>query len=151
MEENASDFRLFRENVKNALLSISEHDRFTKGLFAWIGFRTEYIEYQVQKREIGNSKWTLKMLLRYAFGGITSFSNVPLLFSLYLGMLVCLVSAVFFVIHLVGSHSIVPDLLFLLSGLLFVCLGITGFYLAKIYTDVKKRPIYVIKEKSGNV
>ncbi len=149
MEEDASDFRTFRANVREALLSLPERGRFSKGLFAFVGFKTRFIEYEVKEREIGVSKWSLFKLFRYAFQGIFAFSNFPLVFISYLGILLMAAGFILWVIMLLthASLSTLALLIFLL-GLQLLMLGIVAFYLGKIYSQVKGRPIYLVKEES---
>lgn len=151
MEQDASDFRTFRNNVKEALLSLPEYGRFSKGLFSFVGFKTQYIEYEVKEREIGVSKWSLTKLFRYAFNGIFSFSNFPLVFILYLGIVFLGAMEIVFLVslftHTFEACRLAMTLLFL-AGVTLCMLGVVSLYLAKIYSQVKGRPIYIVKEES---
>ncbi len=151
MEQDASDFRTFRNNVKEALLSLPEYGRFSKGLFSFVGFKTQYIEYEVKEREIGVSKWSLTKLFRYAFNGIFSFSNFPLVFILYLGIVFLGAMEIVFLVslftHTFETCRLAMTLLFLV-GVTLCMLGVVSLYLAKIYSQVKGRPIYIVKEES---
>ena len=151
MEQDASDFRTFRNNVKEALLSLPEYGRFSKGLFSFVGFKTQYIEYEVKEREIGVSKWSLIKLFRYAFNGIFSFSNFPLVFILYLGIVFLGAMEIVFLVslftHTFEACRLAMTLLFL-AGITLCMLGVVSLYLAKIYSQVKGRPIYIVKEES---
>lgn len=151
-ENGASDFRTFRTNIKEALLSLKETNRFLKGMFPWIGFNTKYIEYEVKERESGKTKFSFKRLFTYALKGITSFSNKPLLFSLYLGIISIIISLIYLFINLsvFDTNKIIVFLLLLLFGLLFIILSILGNYLGSIYDQSKQRPIYILKEEIGN-
>lgn len=151
----ASDFRLMRRTMVEAVLSMTEYHRFSKGIFGWVGFNTEYIPYEANKRENGKSKWNVKKLTKYAVEGIMSFSTKPLRFAAYVGfvsslisviyMLVVVIQKLFFCIDVPGYATIVV-LLLLLGGLQLFCLGVLGEYLAKMYIQVKNRPIYIVKE-----
>jgi len=151
MEQDASDFRTFRSNVKEALLSLPEYGRFSKGLFSFVGFKTQYTEYEVKEREIGVSKWSLTKLFRYAFNGIFSFSNFPLVFILYLGIVFLGAMEIVFLVslftHTFDACRLAMTLLFL-AGVTLCMLGVVSLYLAKIYSQVKGRPIYIVKEES---
>lgn len=152
---SASDFRTFRKNVREAILSLSENCRFSKGIFAWIGFNTYYMPYTVEKRFKGNTKWTFKNLCKYAIDGITAFSTTPLIFSLFLGLFICfiiLMCAVVFIIRALTIHVYVSELTILILLILFslgielVFMGILGQYVSKEYLETKRRPMYIIKE-----
>ena len=151
----ASDFRLMRRNMVEAILSMSEYHRFSKGIFGWVGFKTEYIPYEATKRVSGKSKWKFKGLLKYAMAGITSFSTSPLRFSAYIGFLTAIVSIVYMVVVIiqklafgidVPGYATLAVLVLLFGGLQLFCLGVLGEYFAKMYIEVKNRPIYIIKE-----
>ena len=151
-ENGASDFRTFRNNIKEALLSLKETNRFLKGMFPWIGFNTKYIEYEVKERESGKTKFSFKRLFTYALKGITSFSNKPLLFSLYLGIVSIIISLIYLFINInvFDTNKLIVFLLLLLFGLLFMILSILGNYLGSIFDQSKQRPIYILKEEIGN-
>ena len=151
----ASDFRLMRRNMVDAILSMTEYHRFSKGIFSWVGFNTEYIPYEAQKRESGKSKWRIRSLIKYALEGIISFSTSPLRFSTYIGFLTSLASIVYLVIVVVQTlcfgidvpgYATIVVLVLLLGGLQLFCLGVLGEYFAKMYIQVKERPVYIIKE-----
>ena len=151
----ASDFRLMRRNMVEAILSMSEYHRFSKGIFGWVGFKTEYIPYEATKRVSGKSKWKFRGLLKYAMAGITSFSTSPLRFSAYIGFLTAIVSIIYMVVVIiqklafgidVPGYATLAVLVLLFGGLQLFCLGVLGEYFAKMYIEVKNRPIYIIKE-----
>lgn len=155
----ASDFRLIRRNMVDAILSITEYHRFSKGIFSWVGFNTEYIPYEAQKRKSGKSKWKVKSLIKYAMEGIVSFSTSPLRFSTYIGFLSSLVSIIYLVVVVaqkliygidVPGYATIVVLVLLLGGLQLFCLGVLGEYFAKMYIQVKDRPIYIVKEHLKN-
>ncbi len=155
----ASDFRLFRRYVVDSILSLNEKNRFSKGIFSWIGFNTCYLPYVPEDRANGVSSFNLKGLLKYALGGILSFSVAPLRVSTYSGLLfsflsivyliVVLIQKIFFTIDVPGYATLIACIL-LIGGLILFCLGIIGEYIARIYMEVKDRPIYIAKEVLSN-
>ena len=153
--DGASDFRCFRRNMADAILSVSEYHRFTKGLFSWVGFNTRYVPYEVANRESGKSKWSLSQLFSYSFEGIMAFSNKPLRWPLYLGLPLSLFGFIYLIFYLIFAfamnHDFSPSavllaLLIMFSGMMFVSIGILGEYVGKIHTQVKNRPIYIASE-----
>lgn len=154
----ASDFRLMRRNMVEAIIKMSEYHRFSKGIFSWVGFNTEYIPYTVEERESGESKWGFKKLLKYAFEGIVSFTTFPLKLSAYIGFLSSVISIVYLIVVIiqklvfgisVPGYATIVVLVLLLGGLQLFCLGILGEYISKIYVQVKNRPVYILKEHLG--
>ncbi len=155
----ASDFRLMRRQMVNAVLNMTEYHRFSKGIFSWVGFNTEHIAYEVQPREHGESKWSVIKLTKYAIEGIVAFSTAPLRIATLVGfissllsviyLLVVVIQKLFFEIAVPGYATIVVLILFL-GGLILFSLGIIGEYLAKIYVQIKNRPIYIEKEYFTN-
>lgn len=151
----ASDFRLMKRNMINALLQMTEYHRFSKGLFNWVGFNTEYIPYTVEERASGESKWSITKLFKYAFEGIFAFSTMPLKIATFVGVLsslasiiylvVIIIQKIFFGIDIPGYATIVVLILFI-GGVQLFGLGILGEYLSKMYIQVKDRPIYILKE-----
>jgi len=151
----ASDFRLFRRKVANALLSVTEYYRFSKGIFAWMGFETEYLPYRVGERGAGKTKWSFRKLFRYGLDGVLSFTTFPLQLSIYLGVFVSLCSFLYMIAVIVQKlafgiavpgYATVVVLILLLSGIQLLMLGIIGEYLAKTYIQTKNRPLYLEKE-----
>ena len=157
-QENASDFRVFRREMADAILQIGEYHRFSKGIFAWVGFKTKFIEYDVQERAAGKTKWSLRKLFSYAFEGILSFSTAPLHIATMLGMCSALAAFVYLIVVIIqkltagidvpGYATIVVLLLFL-GGLQLMGLGIIGEYIGKIYEQSKNRPIYITRRTLG--
>ena len=154
----ASDFRMFNGLVKNAILEMSEVNRFSKGLFSWIGFNTCYMEYDVLKRYSGKSKFNFKENIKYAFTGIIGFSIKPLKIATFFGILSSISSFIYFIILLIKTLIVGKDVpgyasilcvILLLGGIQLITIGILGEYLGRTYIEVKKRPIYLIKEKIG--
>ena len=151
----ASDFRTFRRPVVDAILSMSEYHRFSKGIFSWVGFNTKYIPYDVRERESGTSNWNFKKLLKYAFEGIISFTTAPLKFASGLGITMFLASIIYIIVIIikkltvgtVAGYSSIVALILMFGGLQLLCIGILGEYLAKIYVQVKNRPVYIVSKK----
>ena len=153
---DASDFRTMRRNMVDAVLSLPEYHRFSKGIFAWVGFETYYMPYVAQERNAGESKWSFMKLFRYAIEGFVAFSTSPLKFATYLGgvtsfcaviyLFVVLIQKLFFGISVPGYPTIIV-LILLIGGIQLSILGILGEYLAKTYIQGKNRPIYIEKEK----
>lgn len=154
----ASDFRLMKRAMVNAILEMTEYHRFSKGIFSWVGFNTEYIPYTVEERESGESKWGFRKLLKYAFEGIVSFTTFPLKLSAYVGFISSVISIIYLIVVVIqklafginvpGYATIVVLVLFL-GGIQLFSLGILGEYLSKIYVQVKNRPVYILKEHLG--
>lgn len=156
LKDGASDFRMFRRAMVESIVQMPEYHRFSKGIFSWVGFRTKYIPYDVQAREGGESKWSFRSLFHYAVDGIVSFTTAPLKLATVIGTVMFFVSIVyiavivieklFFGIAVAGYASIVA-LILLFGGLQLLCIGIIGEYIAKIYEQVKSRPIYIVKKE----
>ena len=151
------DFRMMKRNMVNAILEMKEYNRFTKGIFSFVGFDTKWLEQKDIERKLGTTKWNIKSLFKYSMEGITAFSTKPLVLSSIIGFLFCLIAIIFIVIivfkTLVFGEAVrgFPTLiccLFLCSGVQLFCFGIMGEYLSKMYLEVKNRPIYLVKEKS---
>ncbi|MGN1180137.1 MAG: glycosyltransferase family 2 protein [Suilimivivens sp.] len=154
--DGARDFRLMTRQVVDALLTMKEYNRFTKGIFGWVGFNTKWIEFENIERKKGETKWSFWKLFIYSLEGITSFSTAPLAFAAFMGVAFCLFSFALIIFTIVrkalfgdptsGWPSLVC-IISLISGVQLFCLGIVGEYLAKTYMEVKKRPIYLVKEE----
>ncbi len=154
--DGARDYRLMTRQVVDAILSMEEYNRFTKGIFGWVGFETKWIEYENIERAKGETKWSFWKLFLYSLEGITAFSTAPLSFAAVIGVVFCLL-AVALIIFIIIRTAIFGDptsgwpslvcIISLISGVQLFCLGIVGQYLAKTYMEVKKRPIYLIKEE----
>jgi len=154
--DGARDFRLMNKKYVDALLELSEYNRFSKGLFDWVGFKTKWIEYKNVERRSGKTKWSFWKLFKYSVYGIVAFSSLPLYICSLLGITMCAVSflAILFIIFrqlfFGGSVAGWPSLvciIVLIGGLLMLGIGILGFYLSKIYLEVKNRPIYISREE----
>ena len=156
LKEGARDFRMMNRAYLQSVLSLKESNRFSKGIFVWVGHRVKWLSFDFEERQSGKTKWSFWKLLRYAMEGITSFSTVPLTASFGLGVATCLFAAVmciktiiktlFFHEPVQGYTTIIVCLTFF-SGLQFIMLGVMGLYISKIYKEVKRRPPYVIQEE----
>lgn len=154
--DGARDYRLMTRQVVEALLTMKEYNRFTKGIFGWVGFETKWLEFDNIERKKGETKWSFWKLFVYSIEGITSFSTVPLAFASLMGVVFCLLAFALIIFTIVrkvvfgdptsGWPSLVC-IISLISGVQLFCLGIVGQYLAKTYMEVKNRPIYLVKEE----
>ena len=155
MVDGARDYGMMTKQVRDAIVSMKEYNRYYKGLFAFVGFNKKWIEYENVKRAAGETKWSFWKLFKYALEGITAFSTAPLAIASIMGFLFCLVSglAILFIIFRTlaygnptsGWPSMVCIMMFL-GGVQLLSLGIIGQYLSKTYLEIKNRPIYIIKE-----
>lgn len=141
----ASDFRIFKRSVSDAIISLPEKNRFLKGIFSWVGFNTIYVPYMPQKRLYGSSKWSIFKLIKYSLGGIISFSTLPIKMIFIIGFFVFLVGLINFL--LMGNLSHRTIILFL--SFIMISLGIISLYLARIYKNSLNRPCYIIKDTLG--
>jgi len=157
--EGASDFRLFRRNVLEAMLSLCEKERFTKGIFAWVGFNTYFMPYVVKERLTGTSKWSVVKLIKYALSGITSFTIAPLKISTFVGVLTEIAGFVYLIVNAImaalgksyfSKYDLFAFGIIFVLGLQFICIGIIGQYLAKVYNEIKNRPVYILKDDINN-
>ena len=155
----ASDFRLMKRKMVDAVIEMGEYHRFSKGIFSFVGFNTEYIPYTVEERESGESKWGFRKLFKYAIEGIVSFTTFPLKLSTYIGLFSSFASIIYLIVVViqklafginVPGYATIVVLVLLLGGLQLFCLGLLGEYLSKIYVQVKNRPIYILKEHLGS-
>lgn len=155
--KGARDYRMMTRQMTDAILSMTEYNRFSKGIFSWVGFRTKYIEYPNIERVNGNSSWSFTKLFKYSLDGITDFSEIPLSIASWTGVLSFVASIfglVFIIIRAItvpgssvsGWASMVCIMLFI-GGLELLCMGIVGKYIGKIYLQSKNRPVYIVKEK----
>lgn len=154
--DGARDYRLMTRQMVDAILSMKEYNRFTKGIFGWVGFQTKWLEYENVERAKGETKWNFWKLLMYSLDGITAFSTVPLMLASVMGVLFCFLAfaMIIFVIvrklmfgDPVSGWASQVCIMLLIGGVQFFCTGILGQYLAKTYMEVKNRPIYLIKER----
>lgn len=156
--DGARDYRLMNRAFVDALLEMGEYNRFSKGLFGWVGFKTKWIEFENVERVAGETKWSFWKLFLYSIDGIVAFSTMPLSLSALLGVVMCGIAAIAIVFIIVrqlfyggsafGWPSMVCIIMFL-GGIQLLCMGILGSYLAKTYLEVKNRPIYICKETNA--
>lgn len=153
----ARDYRMMTRQMIDAVLSLKEYNRFSKGIFSWVGFKTKYLDYHNVERVAGKTDWSTWKLFKYAFDGIADFSQVPLSIAVWLGttsFVLSIIGLLFVIIRRIvepgssvfGWASMICIIL-LLGGLQLLCIGILGKYIGRIYLQVKQRPIYIIKEK----
>ncbi len=155
MVDGARDYRLMTRQMVDAILSMKEYNRYSKGLFSFVGFQTKWLEYENIERVAGETKWNFWKLLMYAFDGIFAFSTVPLSIATAIGIIFCIISFIAIAVIIVktlafgdpvdGWPSMVC-IMFFLSGIQLFCTGIVGAYLSRTYLETKKRPIYIVKE-----
>lgn len=153
--DGARDFRMMKRDMVNAILSMPEYNRFTKGIFGWVGFKTKWIEFENVERATGETKWSFWKLFRYALEGIIAFSTVPLTIVSLIGVIVCIIAFLFLLFVVIratifgdpvaGWPSLICVISFL-SGIQLLGIGVVGMYLSKTYLETKKRPIYIKKE-----
>ena len=155
MVPGARDFRLMTRQMVNAILSMKEYNRYSKGLFSFVGFNTKWIEFNIEDRQAGNSKFNFWKLFSYAIEGIVAFSTAPLIFAALVGVIFCLIAFVLIIVIIVktlvwgdpvGGWPSMVCIMCLIGGLQLLCTGIIGEYLAKTYLETKHRPIYIVKE-----
>lgn len=153
--DGARDFRLMTRQMVDAILSMSEYNRFSKGIFSWVGFSTKWLEYENVERVAGETKWSFWKLLLYSIDGITAFSTAPLAIASLMGVLFCLLAAILIVVVIVktlvwgdpvAGYPSMMCFIFLIGGIQLLCLGILGQYLSKTYLETKRRPVYILKE-----
>lgn len=157
MVDGARDYILITRQVVNAILSMPEYNRYTKGLFSFVGFKVKWLEYENVQRVAGETKWSFWKLFKYALEGITAFSTTPLILSSFIGLIFCMLAFLMIIFIIVrtlcfgdptsGWPSLVC-IIFLVSGIQLFSLGIIGQYLSKTYLEVKRRPIYIVKEEN---
>ena len=157
MVDGARDYRLMTRQMVDSIISMKEYNRYSKGLFSFVGFNTKWLEYENVERVAGETKWSFWKLLRYAFDGIIAFSTTPLWISTFIGILFCIISFIAIIAIIiktlcfgdpVGGWPSMVCIIFMVSGIQLFCIGIIGAYLSKTYLETKNRPIYIIKEKN---
>lgn len=155
--DGARDFRLMTRKMVNAILSVKEYNRFSKGIFSWIGFNTKWLDYENVERIAGETKWSFWKLFTYSLDGIAAFSTVPLAIASVMGLLLCVVAFIFIGIivfktlvwgePVAGYPSLICTITFI-GGIQLFSIGILGQYLSKTYLETKQRPIYILKEEN---
>ena len=155
LRSDASDFRTFRRSVRDSLLSIGEYHRFSKGIFAWVGYETCFIPYTACERHAGKTKWSFWKLLNYAIEGIIGFSTAPLRFATYLGCFTALAAVIYLIVVIiqklcigidVPGYATITVLLLFFSSMQLFCIGIIGEYVGRTFEQSKNRPVYIAKE-----
>lgn len=155
MVPGARDFRLMTRQMIDAVLSMKEYNRYSKGLFSFVGFETKWIDFELEERVAGKTNFNFGKLFAYALEGIVAFSTAPLVFAALVGMFFCLIAVILIIIIItktliwgdpVGGWPSMACIMFLVGGVQLFCTGIIGEYLSKTYLETKKRPIYIIKE-----
>lgn len=158
--DGARDFRLMTRQMVNAILEISEYNRFSKGIFGFVGFQTKWLEYENIERVAGKTKWSFWKLLLYSLDGFTAFSTKPLVLSTLVGILFCMLALIMIFVIIfktfifgdpVGGWPSLACIILFVGGIQLFCTGITGQYLAKTYLEVKHRPIYIVKERNFDI
>lgn len=154
--DGARDYRMMNRNMVDAILSLTEYHRFSKGIFVWVGFKTKYLSFENVERVAGETKWSFWKLFKYAIEGIVAFTTVPLRISMMFGMLVSLLAFLYMIFVFVkaalfgdpvaGYPSMMVMILFL-GGIQLLGIGVVGEYLSKTYMEVKRRPNFIIKQK----
>lgn len=153
--DGARDYRLMTRQFKDAILEISEYNRFSKGIFGWVGFKTKWIEFENVERKAGETKWSFWKLFKYSLEGIIGFSTAPLAMVSMLGVGVCMIAFLFLLFILVKTICFgdpvagwpsMACMILMLGGIQLLCMGILGMYLSKTYLETKKRPIYICGE-----
>ena len=155
MEQNATDFRLMRREMVDAIIAMSESNRFSKGIFGWVGFKTYWLPYENVERVAGTTKWSFRGLLKYSIEGITNFSNAPLKLATWFGSLftLCGFAALAYMLiygaimgNFIAQWVIIVTAILFAGGIQLFCLGIIGQYIAKMYKEVKNRPHYIVSQ-----
>lgn len=155
MVDGARDFRLMTRQMVDSILELSEYNRFSKGLFSWVGYKTKYLTFENRERVAGQTSWSFWSLFKYSIDGIINFSEAPLNIASFIGAISCVGAVVAMIVVIIktlifkdpttGWPSLVSIILFM-GGLQLLCLGIIGKYIAKIFLETKKRPHYIVKE-----
>lgn len=153
--DGARDFRLMTRQMVNSVLELKEYNRFSKGIFSWVGYKTKWLEYKNVERVAGTTKWSFWKLFLYSLESIVAFSTVPLSIAAVMGILFCLIAFIMIIVIIIKTLTVgdpvagwpsLVCIIFFVSGVQLFCLGVIGQYLAKTYLEVKNRPIYIVKE-----
>ena len=153
--DGAQDFRFMTRQMVDAILEMSEYNRFSKGIFSWVGFRVKYMPYENVERPAGTTSWSFWGLFKYAIEGVMAFSTAPLAFAIIFAIICAVISVPLFLVALIGAIfcwqvttavTAISGVIFLVGALILFCIGIVGMYLGKTYMEVKNRPIYLTGE-----
>ncbi len=153
--DGARDFRLMKRQVIDSILELEEYDRFSKGLFVWVGYKCEYLEYENVERVAGETKWSFWKLVRYALDGIIEYTNMPLSIAFWVGGFLTVIMGIVLLVQLIcilcgkaiAFNAVLICLVLFLGGAILLASGILGEYLAKTYDEVRKRPHYIVRRK----
>ena len=150
--DGARDFRMMNRKMVNAVIQDAEYNRFSKGLYSWVGFSTKWMEYENVERSAGTTKWSFWKLFRYAIDGIIGYSTAPLTWIAWCGSVLFTIGFIWFIADLIvslvqGRALSLTVLIFFMGGLILLALGIISMYLSKIYLEVKHRPVYIVRER----
>ena len=158
--DGARDYRMMTRQVADAIRTLKEEDRFSKGIYSWVGFKTKWMTYENVNRVAGETKWSFWQLALYSLEGITAFSTVPLALSSFVGFFLCFASIVYgaFIVgrtlifgsDVPGYPSLFTAIVFI-GGIQLFCIGIVGMYLARVFNETKRRPLYIVKEASEDL
>lgn len=157
MVDGARDFRIMKRSVVDAINSLNEYNRYSKGIFPYVGFKTKWIEFENKTRVAGETKWSSRKLFKYAIDGIVDFSDAPLNVASFIGFLIMFISFIFIIVIIVktlifgdpvGGWPSLACIILFLSGTQLLCMGIIGKYLSKTYLETKNRPVYIVREKN---
>lgn len=159
IEQGAQDFRVMKRKVVKSIISMQEYNRFSKGIFSWVGFKTKWFEHENVERLAGNSKWSFTKLFKYAVDGIVAFSVVPLKMALVFGVITSIIGF-FYAFKIIidmlfnnfsktGYTSIMSCIL-IIGGIILICIGLLGEYISRIYLEVKRRPTFIVDETNIN-
>lgn len=157
MVKGEMDYRMMSRKMIDAILSMAEYNRFSKGIFSWVGFETKWLEQEDIERSAGTTKWSFKSLFKYSIQGLTAFSTVPLVLASFIGLIffvMSIIAIIFIIIKTllygdpVAGYPTLICVIFFVSGIQLLCFGIIGEYLSKMYLEIKNRPIYIAKETS---
>lgn len=155
IEDGARDFRMMSRKMVDAIVSMDEYNRFSKGIFGWIGFKTKWIPFENVERVAGTTKWSFWKLFKYSLSGIVNFSEVPLMIASVAGLICCFIALIGVMVIVirrlifgdpVAGWASLASIIVFLGGLQLLCIGIMGQYLAKIYMETKRRPVYIVRE-----
>ncbi|MBS4859605.1 glycosyltransferase family 2 protein [Eubacterium callanderi] len=157
--DGARDFRLMTRKMVDAILEVKEYNRFSKGIFSWVGFETKWLEYENRERVAGETKWSFWKLFLYSLDGIVAYTTAPLALASVTGFIFCIIAIIMIGVFIfktlvwgdpVAGYPSMICVILLIGGIQLFCMGILGEYLSKTYLETKKRPIYIVKEKSTN-
>lgn len=153
-EKDASDFRMFRKSVTDSILKMTEVNRFSKGIFSWLGYKTKFLQYEVEPRLVGKTKFNFKTSFKYALDGIVGYTIKPLLMAFYLGLIILFGTIGYLILTIIQGpeayeYAVLIIIILFACSIQLITLGIIGEYLSKLYLEIKNRPIYIARKKLG--